>query len=173
MGEIGGEAVIADGQRGLSGTGYRLLVPSAGWNTVEQKLTGARAEQLSDESYHILRVEAGLPAAGAELTEEFTPLEAGLDYAVSGAKGCYTGQEVLARQTTYDKVTQHLVCLRLDAPARVGERLWAEGKSVGVITSTATSPRLGAIALGMVRRPYHEAGAALVLGASGVKVVVC
>jgi folate-binding protein YgfZ len=50
-------------------------------------------------------VEAGLPAAGHELVEEYTPLEAGLEWAISDAKGCYTGQEVIARQITYDKVT--------------------------------------------------------------------
>lgn len=172
MGEIGGEAGFATGQRGLSGTSYRLLVPSAGWEAVEQKLAEARAEQLSHESYHILRVEAGLPSAGAELTEEFTPLEAGLDYAVSGNKGCYTGQEVLARQTTYDKVTQHLVRLQLDAPAQAGERLWAGGKPVGVITSAAVSPRSGALALGVVKRPYHEQGAELTAGEDRQRAVV-
>ena len=131
------------------------------------RLAGAGVEQLSPESHHILRVEAGLPAAGAELTEEFTPLEAGLEYAVSGAKGCYTGQEVLARQTTYDKVTQHLVRLRLEAPAGAGERLWAGDKVVGVITSAAVSPRFGPVALGVVKRPHHEPGSELTAGEGG------
>lgn len=172
MGETGGEAVIANGQRGLGDTGYRLLVPSIVWNEVEQKLAGAGAEQLSHESHHILRVEAGLPAAGAELTEEFTPLEAGLDYAVSGAKGCYTGQEVLARQTIHDKVTQHLVRLQLETPTQAGDRLWAGGKPVGMITSTAVSPRFGPIALGIVKRPHHEDGREITVGEVGQRAVV-
>ncbi len=167
-----GALLLAAGQRGLSGAGFRLLVPSDSWEELRGRLSGAGAEPLSPESYHILRVEAGLPAGGAELTEEFTPLEAGLEYAVSGAKGCYTGQEVLARQTTYDKVTQHLVRLRLEAPAVPGERLWAGDKPGGVITSAAVSPRSGPVALGVVKRPHHEPGSELTAGEGGPKTVV-
>ena len=81
-----------------------------------------------------------------------------MEHAVSGNKGCYPGQEVIARQLTYDKVTQRLVGLRLDEPVAPGGRLLAEGKPVGVITSAAVSPRFGAIALGVVKRPHHEVG---------------
>ncbi len=116
---------------------------------------------LSPDSRHILRVEAGLPAAGAELSEEYTPLEAGMEHAVSGDKGCYPGQEVLARQVTYDKVTQRLVGLKLSEPVTPGKRLLAEGKPAGVVTSAAVSPRFGAIALGVVKRPHHEVGTRL------------
>ena len=168
--EIGGQAARLICQPGLTGAGYRLLVPAQLSETVEQALLHLGAARLSAESYHILRVEAGLPAAGAELIEAYTPLEVGLDAAVSGEKGCYTGQEVLARQVTYDKVTQRLVSLRLDALLPAGTRLYFEDKPAGEITSAAVSPHFGAIALAVVKRPYIEPGTELKAG-EGEEVV--
>jgi tRNA-modifying protein YgfZ len=120
--------------------------------------------ELSDAEYEILRLEAGLPAAGHELTEEYTPLETGLEQLVSTSKGCYTGQEVLARQVNYDKVTRHLAGLRLKAEVPAGSSVTSEGKPAGIITSIAISPRLGPIALAVLRRPYHEPGTAVSVG---------
>jgi folate-binding protein YgfZ len=120
---------------------------------------------LEDEDYSILRIEAGLPAAEAELSEDYTPLEAGLQSAISSTKGCYTGQEVVARQLTYDKVTQHLCGLRLEQRTQPGERLWAaDGSRAGKITSAASSPLFGEIALAVVKRPFHQPGERLGVG---------
>jgi folate-binding protein YgfZ len=91
--------VRAIGQRGLSGSGYRLLLPAEGREALLAALLNGGVKQLSAQEFEILRVEAGLPAAGAELTEEYTPLETGLASAVSGDKGCYTGQEVIANRS--------------------------------------------------------------------------
>lgn len=168
----GGGRLAAIGQRGLAGVGFRLVVDTASRATLENSLLDAGATQLSPESWHILRVEAGLPAAGAELSEEYTPLEAGMAYAVSGSKGCYPGQEVLARQITYDKVTQQLVKLELDKPVLTGTRLLVENKPVGVVTSLAISPRFGAIALGVVKRPHHAVETRLECEAGGSAKVI-
>ena len=119
---------------------------------------------MSGASVQVLRVEAGLPGAGAELSGDFTPLESGLRSAVSENKGCYTGQEIIARQISYDKITQFLVGLHLDTSTALGTRLYSEGRPVGAITSVAISPRFGAIALGIVRRPHHETGTLLHAG---------
>jgi folate-binding protein YgfZ len=147
------------------GLGVRLLFPSKDIAALQAFLAQAGALQLQDEDYSILRLEAGLPAAGAELSEEYTPLEAGLHVAISSSKGCYTGQEVIARQLTYDKVTQHLCGLRLARRAAPGERLWsANGSPVGRITSAASSPRFGEIALAVVKRPHHDPGSDLWVG---------
>lgn len=147
------------------GLGFRLLLPCGDLAVLQAFLAQAGAVQLQDEVVSLLRIEAGLPSAGAELSEEFTPLEAGLAAAISSTKGCYTGQEVIARQITYDKVTQHLCGLRLARRAEPGERLWAaDGSPVGKVTSAASSPRFGEIALAVVKRPHHEPGAALRLG---------
>ena len=147
------------------GLGARLLLPAVGLAAIQAFFAQSGAAQLSDEEYSVMRVEAGLPAAGAELTEDYTPLETGLAAAISSTKGCYTGQEVVARQLTYDKVTQHLCGLRLEDHAQPGERLWAaDGSPAGKITSAVASPRFGEIALAVVKRPHHQPGETLRVG---------
>jgi folate-binding protein YgfZ len=159
------------GQPGLAGTGYRLVAPAIARQAVEQALAEAGGERLDPALYEILRVEAGLPAAGAELDERYTPLETGLGEAISSTKGCYTGQEVIARQLTYDKVTQHLAGLRLSAPVTSGLPVLAEGRGVGTVTSFAQSPVYGPIALAILKRPFHEPGREVQVG-EGVRATV-
>ena len=113
---------------------------------------------LSAETYEILRIEAGVPAAESELTDAYNPLEAGLQAAISESKGCYTGQEIIARQITYDKVTRRLVGLTSAQELKVGCTVMSEDKRVGAVTSTAISPRLGPIALAYIKRPNDIPG---------------
>jgi folate-binding protein YgfZ len=155
QGEISGTPVQAINRGGWS---YRLIFPAAVKQEIEEQIEAAGATKLSPESYAVLRVEMGLPEAGHELIEDYTPLETGLEWAISGSKGCYTGQEVIARQITYDKVTRQLVGVELNEPVKPGERIASlpDGKSIGEITSYARSPRCGHIALAIVRKPYHE-----------------
>jgi folate-binding protein YgfZ len=162
-GEITGNPVRVLGQHQ---PGYRLLFPAAAFSEVSAALGAAGTVPLSPEAYEILRIEAGIPAAGHELSEENTPLETGLAWTVSDNKGCYTGQEVIARQITYDKITRQLVGVHLERPAQPGDRLRSleEKRSVGTVTSAVTSPRFGSIALAIVRRPYHISGIQLTLG---------
>lgn len=158
---INDAAVRIIGQAGLAGTGYRLLIPAAQADEVEAALRGVGAVRLSDAVYEVLRVEAGLPAVGAELSEDYTPLEVGLSDAVSLSKGCYTGQEVLARQVNYDKVTRQMAGLALEQPVPPGSALRAEGRPAGAVTSVAESPVHGWIALAVVKRPHDEPGSEL------------
>ena len=81
----------------------------------------------------------------------------------STTKGCYTGQEILARQVTYDKVVRRLVRLQAHEPLLAGANLFADGKAVGQITSAAISPRMGPIALAIVRKPYDASENELVM----------
>lgn len=158
-GQLGGVTVRLLAQPGLFGTGYRLLT-RAGEPLIEQ-LTRAGIPPLSPAEREILRVEAGLPAVDHELTETYTPHETNLDAWISETKGCYTGQEVLARQTTYDKVTRRMVGLRLEAPVEHGARVTAGGKPAGAVTSAVVSPRLGPIALAVLKRPHNQPGTAV------------
>jgi len=103
---------------------------------------GALRLDRSDE-IEALRVFAGEPAYGHELTDLFNPLELGLRNAVSFTKGCYVGQEVIARLDSYNKVQRELVALDLRgsiSEARVGDDLAAEGESVGTLTSISPLP---------------------------------
>ena len=153
---VGGVVVIE--REAALALGPKLLVPAAQIGDVAAALDEAGAVHLSGESYEILRVEAGLPAAGVELTEDYTPLEAGLTHAVSMSKGCYTGQEVVARQVNYDKVTRHLAGLRLQGEAAPGAQVRAGGRLAGTLTSAVRSPVHGWIGLAVLRRPHHEPG---------------
>lgn len=151
------------------GLGYRLLVPSTQGKAFLEALEQAGVMRLQPEDYHVRRVEAGIPAPGSELSEAYTPLEVGLGSAVSHSKGCYTGQEVIARQTTYDKITQHLCGLKLERSVEAGERVWGEDKAIGLVTSCVVSPRFGTIALAVLKRPYDQTGTELVVGEEASK----
>ena len=145
-----------------------LIVPAAQADALVSGLAARGVIALSADAYDVLRIEAGRPGPAQELTGDYTPLEANLDRAISGTKGCYSGQEVIARQITYDKVARRLVGLRLAEPVTVGAAVMVEGRTVGTITSAAVSPRLGAIALAMVRRPHFEPQTNVIVGDDGV-----
>jgi len=147
------------------GLGYRLLISSQDSEKVLQTLIEAGAVKLAPESYLILRVEAGQPEADYELTADYTPLETGLEAAVADSKGCYTGQEIIARQITYDKVTQRLCGLFLQEACEAGERVWSEGKAVGRLTSSVRSPRFGSIGLAILKRTHNAPGTTLRISA--------
>lgn len=150
---INGATLRAIGQ----GETCLLLVPAPHTDAVIAGLIEGGAVEIAPDAYAVLRVENGIPGP-RELTEDYTPLEARLDAAVSLSKGCYTGQEVLARQINYDKITRRLAGLRLAAEVAVGAAVVAEGRTTGEITSVAHSPRLGWLALAVLKRPHYEAG---------------
>jgi tRNA-modifying protein YgfZ len=143
------------------GIGYQLLAPQEHREKIISNLERLGARQLTIEEYGVLRVEAGIPAVDLELSEEHTPLEVNLENAISVHKGCYTGQEVIARQMNYDKITRKLVGLSLERKTAIGSQLQVAGKPVGKVTSFAHSPRYGPIALGIVKRPHHQDGTEL------------
>jgi len=138
---------------------------------IVSRLESAGAGQISPDAWEVLRIELGLPGPHSELNEEFTPLEVGLSNAISDSKGCYTGQEIIARQITYDKVTQHLRVILLEKPLEPGAQIRVEGKKAGVLTSCTVSPRFGPIGLAVVKRPYHEADTLLELEAGEEELV--
>ena len=154
---IAGMEVWLIARPGWGGVGYNCVASASARQSIEQALQNAGALPLDDATAGLLRLEAGLPGP-LEQSEAYTPLEAGLEKAVSGNKGCYTGQEILARQITYDKVTRKLAGLRLRSPAQPGAEIQAEGRTIGEVTSSAISPSLGPIALAILKRPYFEPG---------------
>ncbi|NDJ53870.1 MAG: aminomethyl transferase family protein [Chloroflexi bacterium] len=153
----GGEVRIL-AETGLVGLAYRLTLAPSSLGDLTEKLSQAAALEIDPSVYEIRRVEAGLPAAGHELSEDYTPLETGLADTVSDSKGCYTGQEVLARQVNYEKITKGMVGLRLSQPVDLGTALRVDGRSVGRVTSYAHSPRFGPISLAIIKLDYTEPG---------------
>ena len=88
-----------------------------------------------DAKYEQLRILAGMPAAGHELTEDYIPLEAGLWDSVSFSKGCYIGQEIIARMESRNKLAKTLVALRLDQSAEMGSAVQSGDETIGTVTS--------------------------------------
>lgn len=166
------DGVIALSQHHYGVPGYELLVPADQLEATIAALHDADAHAVDEATWTARRIELGRPAPGAELTEEYTPLEAGLEWACAENKGCYTGQEIIARQITYDKVTKKLVSLRGEQVLEPGTDVLAEdGRPVGVVTSAAYSPALATpIALAIVKRPFNEKGTPLRVGDAEVEV---
>ena len=169
--EIDDQRVIVIAREIFAAVNYHLLLPPASLDFWLAALSQRDAQPLDEETFEILRVESGEPGTSAELISDYTPLEVGLQKMISGSKGCYTGQEIIARQVTYDKITKHLVGLKVDERVGVGASILVDAKSVGTVTSVAQSPRFGHIALGVVRRPHAEPGSNLVISsASGASI---
>jgi len=161
---IGGRDVLI-AAFGFSGEcGFQIRMHPDDRERVEEALVAAvKGEMLvhgSFEALEILRVEAGLPALGSELDEEVLPPEARLERAISTSKGCYVGQEIVARLRARGQVNHLLVGLRLVSPVLpdVGTKLSVDGRATGELTSVVLSPSEGPIALGYVRREHAEAG---------------
>ena len=127
-------------------------------------LLAAGAVEVSEAAAEIVRVESGRPRFGAEITPEVMPAEAGIvERAVDFEKGCYIGQEPVARLHYRGKPNRRLAGLRLSAPAQKGAELRLEERVVGTIGTASLSPALGPIALAVLRREA-EAGATLRVG---------
>jgi folate-binding protein YgfZ len=127
--------------------------------------------EAGDHAFHTARVMRGVPSPGNELSDRVNPLEAGLGRFISFTKGCYIGQEVIARLDSYDKLQRRLVRLAAYGDLRPGDTLTVKGKKAGEVTSVAAlSTTRERIALGFVRRGSWEPGTELECG--DVKVTV-
>ncbi|HEX6966819.1 MAG TPA: glycine cleavage T C-terminal barrel domain-containing protein [Gemmatimonadaceae bacterium] len=145
--------------------GYELFVPSEAFDGVWQRLMRGGATPTGLTAWEIARIEAGRPEWGLDMDDTTIPQEANFDElgAISYTKGCYVGQEVVARVHFRGHVNKHLrglLCGETEPPPTGATLLNDAGKSVGDVRSTAISPRLGAIALAIVRREV-EPGATL------------
>jgi folate-binding protein YgfZ len=133
--------------------GVDVLCDAADTARVAAALVAAGAVSASEDSAEVLRVEAGRPRWGVDLDETVIPQEAGLNArAVSFEKGCYVGQETVARLYFRGKPNRHLRGLKLSGPAAHGEPLRLGEREVGRLGSVVDSPRHGPIALALVRR---------------------
>ncbi|GAC1322411.1 MAG: glycine cleavage T C-terminal barrel domain-containing protein [Thermoleophilaceae bacterium] len=131
-------------------------------------------EPVSEEVVECLRIESGRPRLGVDMTDETIPQEAGLnDRAVSFTKGCYVGQETVARLHYKGKPNRHLRGLRLkaDGPVATGDAVHTAEKLVGTVGSTARSPSYGPIALAILRREVSP-GDTVAVGATGEAAAV-
>jgi folate-binding protein YgfZ len=145
--------------------GFDFRTSPAGGPALLDLLSSRGAAVVSPDVLEAGRIEAGLPRWGAELTETTLPNEAGLERtAISYTKGCYLGQETVARIRTYGHVNWRLVALLLPigCAAAAGDGVLAGEETVGTVTSAVDSARRGErVALAYVKKGHDEPGTAL------------
>ena len=167
--EFGGSPVVVARVSQLGVPGFVVYIEPARQPDLQRALVERGAIVAEPAAIEVARIEAGYPLFGVDMTEETIPLEAGIeDRAISLSKGCYVGQEVIVRvlHRGHGRIAKKLVTLHMhgeqsqEVPAR-GARLFSEARDVGWVTSAASSPQLGPIALGYVHRDFVAAGTRL------------
>jgi folate-binding protein YgfZ len=176
--EIAGAPVVITRIDQLGVPGYAIYADVQQEAALMTALAAAGAVPATPATLEAARIEAAYPVFGIDMTPDTIPLEAGIeDRAISLTKGCYVGQEVIIRvlHRGHGRVARKLVGLRVDGgvPQR-GAKIFAGDREIGFVTSSATSPRLGAIALGYVHRDFLEPGTAIDIdtGAARSRAVV-
>jgi glycine cleavage system T protein len=150
--------------------GFDLMIPLADIENMARQLTEAASAYsggwVGEEAHEMLRIEAGIPRYGVDITEENLILETGLTHAVSFNKGCYLGQEVVERIRSRGHVNKALTGLLVhgEKPPVAGCKILSAEKEIGRITSSTHSPALkSAVALGYVHRDHRSQGTQVLL----------
>jgi folate-binding protein YgfZ len=171
-GAVGGQPVLVARAGDLPAQGYVLHAESPAAAAAAAALESAGAVPLDRETLDVLRIEDGRPWYGPDVNDETLLHETGLvrEYH-SPTKGCYVGQEVIARlEARGGNVSRALRGLRLSARAEAGAPVMSDEKEVGRVTTAAVSPRLGPIAMGYVHRTRFEAGTRVEVGGAAATV---
>jgi tRNA-modifying protein YgfZ len=173
---VGGAPVFVARNKPISGDHYILVVANAHAETVWSTLlaVGASAGLVPAGSltYNALRIRAGRPGVGRELSAEYLPLEVGLWDEVNFRKGCYTGQEIIARMESRNRLARTIVSLRLEGWVEAPASLTHEGREVGTLTSSVTTPDGDILGIGIVKVAAAQPGVALAAGAAGVPATI-
>jgi folate-binding protein YgfZ len=191
--------LIVAGSRELGALGFDLYCPTAAKPDLLAALHAAGAAAIDEEAWHTLRIEAGRPQFGVDMTLDTIPLEAGIeDRAISFTKGCYVGQEIIIRimHRGHGRVARKLVGLQVESPSGVGGRsgglerehsapiaivpgapIYAGcsgspgDREIGHVTSATYSPGLAHfIAMGYVHRDFTDPNTGVAIGASEPRV---
>jgi folate-binding protein YgfZ len=172
-----GETEAVAARYGWSGEdGFQLLVPAGSGETVAKEIEAAGSERelilAGPKTLEILRIEAGIPRFGAEIDETVLPAEARLGRAVARSKGCYVGQEVVARMEAAGRVSHLLVGFAMgeDPVLDPASEITTAGKRVGEVTSSCLSALAGSIALGFVRAAHTATGTELCVAGRSARV---
>ena len=154
--------------------GFDLFVDSSRKAELQQALEAAGAQSIGQDTFEILRVEAGIARFGQDMDESNVVPEINLDDAVSFTKGCYVGQEIIVRIKHRGHPAKRLTRLRFETDQQIepGAVIRSiENQEIGRVTSAVMSPRLGSIGLGYVRYEYVAEGTRLVVG-DGIEAIV-
>jgi folate-binding protein YgfZ len=155
--QLAGQSIRLAVGSGLGLDGYTLIMEVQQAAAVWHALVQAGAVPLGESGWQQLRIEQGRPQPDQELTEDYNPLEAGLWQAVSFNKGCYIGQETIARLDTYKGVKQQLWGIRLQGKPELGSTITQGDEKIGVLTSLTETDK-GTIGLAYIRTKAGGAG---------------
>jgi len=148
---------------GLASPGYTLVFPVTDKATVWEKLLELGAVPMSDKAWDTLRIIQGRPAPDYELTDDYNPLEVGLWQTVSFNKGCYIGQETIARLNTYKGVKTYLWGVKLSGFTETETAITIGEEKVGKLTSVTQTPE-GYFGLGYIRSKAGGVGLKVQVG---------
>jgi tRNA-modifying protein YgfZ len=155
---------------GLALPGYTLIVSADSAAALWGKLVEVGAVPMGDRIWERLRIEQGRPVPDRELTDDYNPLEAGLWQTISFNKGCYIGQETIARLNTYKGVKQQLWGIRLNAPAEPGTPIVIGDEKIGKLTSY-TETEQGPFGLAYIRTKAGGEGLKVQVGETEGEIV--
>jgi tRNA-modifying protein YgfZ len=161
--------IVAVGS-GLASPGYTLILPVSEKEKVWRQILELGAVELSDRAWEALRILQGRPTPDAELTDDYNPLEVGLWRTISFNKGCYIGQETIARLNTYKGVKQQLWGIRLSGFTEVGSAIAVGDEKVGKLTSCTQTPN-GYFGLGYIRTKAGGVGLKVQVGETEGEIV--
>jgi len=153
--------------------GFCAYLPPGQTGAFIDALVARGAKVVRPEAIDALRIEAGYPVFGRDMTGDTIPLEAGIEStAISFTKGCYVGQEIVIRvlHRGGGRVARKLVGLRIDGAAQPGSRILVGDRDVGFVTSVAESST-GVIGLGYVHRDFTSSGTRLAIASAGYPAV--
>ena len=163
-----GAQIFAARRKAISGDHWVLVVPAEQAETVWTALLAAGQPHglvlAGSLTYNVLRIRAGRPGVGRELSSDYIPLEAGLWDEVSFKKGCYTGQEIIARMESRGRLAKTLVMLRMESAVEAPAAIILEGKPAGELTSSVTTPDGEHLGLGFVKVAAARPGQAVTIG---------
>ena len=158
------DAIIANNDDAFGGVHFIYRIEDKEyWNNLifsDENVKAFGLREVTDTEFEIKRVELGIPEFGKEMTDQTNPLESGMNKYVSFTKGCYIGQEVIARLDAYDKISKHMIGFKLDVNAELilNERckIILDGKECGFVTSAVNSPEFGSIGIGFIKTIFLD-----------------
>jgi len=154
--------------------GFDIVLDSSRKAELQQALEDAGAQPIGEDTFEILRVEAGIARFGQDMDETNVVPETNLDDAVSYTKGCYVGQEIIVRIKHRGHPAKKLTGLRFETDQRIEPGaviLSTENQEIGRVTSAVISPRRGSIGLGYIRYEHLAEGTRVVVG-DGIEAIV-
>ncbi len=168
------DAVLADTpvfiarRKPLNGTRWTIIMPIENaadvWSHIIERDAAHGLLPAGSLTFNTLRIRAGVPGVGRELSQDYIPLEVGLWDEVSFKKGCYTGQEIIARMESRGRLANTIVALRLSAMVESPADIYHEGRTSGRLTSSAVSPDGEIFAIGVIKVPLAQIGQTLLVG---------